>query len=81
MVKKIDDKVTVGLEMTGAVTRNTLLERNQFQVTLGGSYALHDGFSLDAGFIVGHFEASPRLGVQLGFSWDLNAEPPNQSPP
>ena len=79
LVKKIDDKVTLGLDLTGAVTRNTLLERNQFQATLGGSYALRDGFSLDGGFIVGHFEASPRVGVQVGFSWDINPEPPNQA--
>jgi hypothetical protein len=42
------------------------------------SYALHDGLSLDARFIVGHFGASPRVGVQIGFSRDINPEPPNQ---
>jgi len=78
LVQKINDRITLGLDLTGAVTRNALLERNQFQVTVGGNYALRNGLSLDAGFIVGHFEASPRVGVQIGFSWDIKPEPPDQ---
>jgi hypothetical protein len=78
LVQTINDRIRLGLDLTGAVTRNALLERNQFQMTVGGNYALHNGLSLDAGFIVGHFEASPRVGVQIGFSWDIKPEAPDQ---
>jgi hypothetical protein len=74
LVQKVDDRIALGLDVTGAVTRNALLARNQLQVTLGGNYTLRNGLSLDAGFIVGHFEASPRVGVQIGFSWDIRPD-------
>jgi hypothetical protein len=75
IVRTMNEKVTLGLDLTAAATRNASLERNQFQAMLGGNYSLREGLSLDAGLIVGHFEASPRIGVQVGFSWDIRAEP------
>jgi hypothetical protein len=75
LVRKINDKVTVGVDMTGAYTHNAFLERDQFQATVGANYGLADNLTLDLGVIAGHFEASPRLGVQIGFSWDIKAEP------
>jgi hypothetical protein len=37
---------------------------------LGGSYAISDTFGIALGAIAGHFAASPRFGLQLGFSID-----------
>ena len=54
-----------------AVTRNADLNRAQFQVLAGGNVAVHEGLTIDAGMIVGHSAASPRLGLQIGFSWDV----------
>jgi len=62
---------TLGIDITAAVTRNADLNRAQFQVMLGGNYAIHEGLTLDAGVIAGHFAASPRVGLQIGFSWDI----------
>ena len=75
IVEKVNEKVTLGADVTAAMTRNAFLGRNQVQVMLGGNYGLRDNFSIDAGIIAGHFDASPRFGVQLGFSWDIKTEP------
>jgi len=71
LVRKVSEPVTLGVDVTAAATPNAALERAQFQVMLGGNYALTRGFTLDAGVIVGHYTASPRFGVQIGFSWDM----------
>jgi hypothetical protein len=71
VVRKVSEAATLGVDVTAAVTRNAALERAQFQVMLGGNYALAPGFSIDAGVIAGHYTASPRFGLLLGFSWDV----------
>jgi hypothetical protein len=58
--------------LTAAATRNDALERAQLQLMLGGNYELRRDFSLGAGVIAGHFTASPRFGVQVGFAWDVH---------
>ena len=71
LVKKVSEAVTLGVDVTGAATRNADLNRAQLQAMLGGNYALRGDFTLDLGLIVGRFEASPRIGVLIGFSWDV----------
>jgi hypothetical protein len=61
----------LGVEITGAHTANFDLGKGQLQVLGGGHYLLREGFSLDFAVVKGHFEGSPRLGVQLGFSLDF----------
>ena len=46
------------------------LQCGQLQFLVGGNYAIHEGFTLDIGVIGGRFAASPRFGLQIGFSWD-----------
>jgi hypothetical protein len=71
LVRKMNETITLGVDVTGAATHNAALEREQFQAMFGGNYEIAKGFSLDAGVIAGHYTASPRFGVQIGFSWDL----------
>jgi hypothetical protein len=70
LVRTMTDKLQLGAEITAAATHGDL-NRGQLQFVAGASYELRKGFSLDAGFIVGHFAASPREGIQLGISLDL----------
>jgi hypothetical protein len=67
----MSDKLQLGAEITGAATSSVDLNRGQLQFVVGGSYELRKGLSVDVGVIGGHFSASPREGVQLGFSLDL----------
>ncbi len=71
MVRRMSETLTLGIDVTAAVTGNADLNRAQFQVMVGGNYPLHEGLTIDAGVIAGHFAASPRVGLQIGFSWDI----------
>jgi hypothetical protein len=79
LVRKVSETVTLGVDVTAAATHNAALERAQLQVMLGGTYALGQRFSIDAGVIAGHYTASPRFGVQIGFSWDVVPGPPGSA--
>jgi hypothetical protein len=70
LARRVSETVTLGVDVSAAATRNAALEREQFQVMLGGTYALGRGFGIAAGVIGGHYTASPRFGIQVGFSWD-----------
>lgn len=70
VVRRISKALTLGVDVTAAVTSNAALQRAQFQVMLGGDYELHGGYTLTLGVVAGHYTASPRIGVQAGFSWD-----------
>jgi hypothetical protein len=70
LARKVSETVTLGVDVSAAATRNAALEREQFQVMLGGTYAVGRGFGIAAGVIAGHYTASPRFGLQVGFSWD-----------
>lgn len=61
-------RLKLGGELTGAMTSNFNLGRGQLQVQFGGNYELKKDFTLDFGVIAGRFEASPRAGLQVGFS-------------
>src|SRR5262249_5452308 len=71
LVEKLNEAVRLGVDVTAALTGNAALNRSQLQLMIGGNYALHDGLTRDLGVIVGRYAASPRVGVQIGFSWDL----------
>jgi hypothetical protein len=71
LVRKFTPRLDMGAEVTGAFTRKFNPGRKQLQAQVGGNFHLRDNLSLDFGIIAGHFDASPRLGAQLGFSLDF----------
>jgi len=66
-------KLTLGVEAYGGVADTGGLGRDQLQELVGGTYQLSEGFSLAFGILGGRYEASPRVGGQFGFAWDLPA--------
>ena len=70
LVKQFTPKVDLGVEVTGALTKNLELSKGQLQALLGGNYQFRKNVSLDFGLVVGKYAASPRAGVQLGISVD-----------
>jgi hypothetical protein len=64
-------KLTLGVETYGGVADTGGLGRDQLQELVGGTYQLRESFSIAFGLLGGRYEASPRLGGQLGFAWDL----------
>ena len=64
-------KLTLGIEAYGGVADTGGLGRDQLQELVGGMYQLRDGFNIAFGLLGGRYEASPRIGGQFGFAWDL----------
>lgn len=71
IVKQVTPKLDLGVELTGAVSRDLQLGKGQLQTLVGGNYALSQRVTFDFGVVGGKFAASPRAGVQLGLSIDF----------
>ncbi len=71
LVKQFTPRLVLGAELHGAVTRNFDLGKGQLQILAGGNYLVRRGLTFDFGILGGWFVASPRIGVQLGFSLDF----------
>ncbi|MEO7969712.1 MAG: transporter [bacterium] len=71
LVKQFTPKLDLGFEVTGAVTKNFQLGKGQLQTQVGGNYIVKRNMTFDFGVVVGKFDASPRAGLQLGFSMDF----------
>jgi hypothetical protein len=55
----------------GGIADNDDLGRGQLQGMVGGHYSVRSGLALTFGFLAGKYEASPRIGGQLGLSIDF----------
>jgi len=71
LTRAVSPRVSVGGEVAAAVTTKKELERGQLQALFGFVFQPREPFTVTAGFVVGHFSASPRFGVQVGFSVDI----------
>lgn len=71
IVKQFTERLTLGVEMSGAVTGNFLLSEGQLQARFGGNYAVRKNMTLDCALIAGRFAASPRVGAQVGMSLEF----------
>jgi len=66
-------RLTLGIEGYGGVADTSGLGRTQLQGLVGGEYAIRNGFSFTFGLLGGRYEASPRIGGQIGFAMDFPA--------
>ena len=71
LLHDFNSRWTLGAEIYGGIADNDALARSQLQVMLGGQYNVRAGLALSFGFIGGKYDASPRIGGQLGLSLDL----------
>lgn len=70
-VRKLSEKLQLGGEITGAVANSFQLSKGQLQGQFGGNYQINEKTTFDFGIIAGRFAASPRFGLQIGFSHDF----------
>jgi hypothetical protein len=70
-VRKFTERLSLGVEVSGAISRNFDLGKSQLQFLGGGNYELRKGFGLAFGVLGGKYVASPIVGGQLGFSIDF----------
>ena len=71
LLHDFNPRLTLGAEVYGGFADNDQLGRRQLQGLAGGDYTLREGLDLTFGLIAGKYEASPRLGGQIGFTVDL----------
>jgi hypothetical protein len=71
LLHDFNSRWTLGAEIYGGIADNDALARSQLQVMLGGQYNVRGGLAFSFGFIAGKYDASPRIGGQLGLSLDL----------
>ena len=71
VTRQITRDLSLGAELNGAAARTAGLGKVALQTQVGGSYALSNRLSFDFGGLLGRFEGSPRLGVQVGFTYDF----------
>jgi len=64
-------RLSLGVEGYGGVADTSGLGRTQLQGLIGGEYEIRNGFSFTFGLLGGKYEASPRIGGQIGFSMDF----------
>lgn len=66
-------RLTLGVEVYGGIADNDQLSRKQMQGLMGAEYTIRNGFGLAVAFLGGKYEASPRIGGQIGFQVDIPA--------
>lgn len=71
LVRQFTPRLQLGFELTGAMSKDLELGKRQLQTLIGGNYQLSKNVSFDFAALGGKYAASPRVGVQLGFSVDF----------
>jgi hypothetical protein len=71
LIKQFSPKLQLGVELTSALQRDFQLGKGQLQTLAGGNYQFKQNVSFDFGIVGGKYAASPRVGIQLGFSVDF----------
>jgi hypothetical protein len=73
LLHDFNSRLTLGAEAYGGTADTSGLGRTQLQGLIGGECMIRDGFSFTFGLLGGKYEASPRIGGQIGFSMDFPA--------
>jgi hypothetical protein len=73
LLRDFSPRLTLGIEAYGGIADTTGLGRSQLQGLVGGMYAVKHGLSVTLGVLGGKYEASPRIGGQVGFAIDFPA--------
>jgi hypothetical protein len=71
LTRAVGPRLNVGAELSGATSRHQELGQRALQALAGGNWALREGLTLDFAVLGGRYAATPRYGVQLGFSADF----------
>jgi len=69
-VRDCTPRLKLGAEITGVASSDLNLGRGALQLLGGGNYELKEGLTLDFALTGGWFVGSPRIGPQLGFSYN-----------
>jgi hypothetical protein len=71
LLHDLNSRLTLGGEMYGGFADNDQLGRRQLQGMIGGQVPVRAGLVFTFGLILGKYEASPRVGGQIGLAVDF----------
>jgi hypothetical protein len=71
LLHDFNSRLSLGIEGYFGIADTSGLGRTQLQGLMGGEYEIRNGFSFTFGLLGGKYEASPRVGGQIGFSMDF----------
>ena len=66
-MSRFSPKLQLGIELTGAISKDLNLGKGQLQTLAGGNYQVSQKLTFDFAILGGRYAASPRAGVQLEF--------------
>jgi len=73
LLHDFNPRLTLGGEAYGGIADNNGLGRSQLQGLIGGQYTIREGLAFSFAVLGGKYEASPRIGGQIGFALDFPA--------
>ena len=71
LVRDFTGKLKLGIEVFGGVANNFNVSRGQLETQIGGTYTVRDDLEVIFGVLGGWFPGSPRVGMQVGFTYDF----------
>jgi hypothetical protein len=71
LLHDFNPRLTLGAEVYGGVADTKGLGRDQLQGLAGGTYELRNGLSVTFALLGGKYEASPKIGTQVGLEVDF----------
>ena len=71
LVRRLSQRFELGVEVTGAYTRDESLGKELLQVLIGGHRVVSDRATLDFAVLAGQGPGSARFGIQVGVSADV----------
>ncbi|HEX3661990.1 MAG TPA: hypothetical protein VHU89_11190 [Acidobacteriaceae bacterium] len=71
LVHDLNSRLSLGAEAYGAIADNKSLGKDQFQGLAGGWYQINPRLAVTFALLGGSHIASPRVGEQVGFEFDL----------
>jgi hypothetical protein len=70
-LRRLTPRLTLGAELYGGIPDRGGLARSQLQGMIGAQYAIRKGLNFCFGLLGGKYDASPRIGAQIGFAVDF----------
>ena len=71
LVRQFSPRLQLGIELTGAMSKDLHLAKGQLQILAGGNYQVSQELTFDFAILGGKYAASSRAGMQLGVSVDF----------
>ena len=71
LVRDFTPRLSLGIEAFGGLGDTSGLGKDQLQGLAGGTYELRKGFAVAFAVLGGRYEASPKIGGQIGFEIDI----------